>query len=83
MPGAVGFDSSFGGYVSNMGFRVASSRSGYYGGCECGWQGNRRWFRGSAVVDAGVHAAQQGHFPSRHDDFDLVGLSHVDISTTA
>jgi len=31
--------------------------------CECGWQGKMRWLRASAVVDAGLHAAQTNHFP--------------------
>lgn len=29
--------------------------------CDCGWNGTPRWFRASAVVDAGVHAAETGH----------------------
>ncbi|MFB1295240.1 hypothetical protein ACAG24_006990 [Mycobacterium sp. pW049] len=29
--------------------------------CECGWHATPRIARGSAVVDAGIHAAQTGH----------------------
>lgn len=29
--------------------------------CECGWNATPRWLRASAVVDAGMHAAQTGH----------------------
>ncbi|BBY78749.1 hypothetical protein MPRF_56480 [Mycolicibacterium parafortuitum] len=29
--------------------------------CECGWNGTPRLTRSSAVVDAGIHAAQTGH----------------------
>ena len=29
--------------------------------CECGWHGTPRRMRASAVVDAGIHAAQTGH----------------------
>jgi len=29
--------------------------------CECGWNATPRWLRASAVVDAGLHAAQTGH----------------------
>lgn len=29
--------------------------------CECGWNATPRWLRASAVVDAGIHAAQTGH----------------------
>ena len=29
--------------------------------CECGWNGTPRVMRSSAVVDAGIHAAQTGH----------------------
>ncbi|EJZ11360.1 hypothetical protein MVAC_06387 [Mycolicibacterium vaccae ATCC 25954] len=29
--------------------------------CECGWHATPRRLRASAVVDAGMHAAQTGH----------------------
>lgn len=29
--------------------------------CECGWHATPRFSRASAVVDAGIHAAQTGH----------------------
>jgi len=29
--------------------------------CECGWHASPRWSRASAVVEAGIHAAQTGH----------------------
>jgi len=29
--------------------------------CECGWHGIPRRMRASAVVDAGIHAAETGH----------------------
>jgi hypothetical protein len=29
--------------------------------CECGWNATPRFMRASAVVDAGMHAAQTGH----------------------
>lgn len=29
--------------------------------CDCGWNGTPRWMRASAVVDAGMHAAETGH----------------------
>lgn len=29
--------------------------------CECGWNGTSHVLRASAVVDAGMHAAQTGH----------------------
>jgi hypothetical protein len=32
--------------------------------CTCGWTGARRFLRGSAVVDALVHAADSGHEPA-------------------
>jgi hypothetical protein len=31
--------------------------------CECGWSGTKHWFRGSALVEAGIHAHQAGHAP--------------------
>ncbi|WP_099020377.1 hypothetical protein [Mycolicibacterium palauense] len=31
--------------------------------CECGWTGKAHWLRASAVVDAGMHAAESGHLP--------------------
>ena len=31
--------------------------------CDCGWSGTSHWSRGSAMVDAGIHAAQTGHLP--------------------
>jgi len=31
--------------------------------CDCGWHGKSHWLRGSAVVEAGTHAAQSGHMP--------------------
>ena len=32
--------------------------------CDCGWSGVSRWTRGSAEVDAAIHAARTGHFPT-------------------
>jgi len=29
--------------------------------CDCGWTGSSHVLRASAVVDAGMHAAQTGH----------------------
>ncbi len=31
--------------------------------CDCGWGGTSPWSDGSAMFDAGIHAAQPGHLP--------------------
>jgi hypothetical protein len=33
------------------------------GHCDCGWEGKRRWLRGSAVLDVMDHCAETGHIP--------------------
>lgn len=43
-------------YIAGSNFRQTAQ-------CDCGWHGAARWTRGSANVDAGIHAAQSGHLP--------------------
>ncbi len=43
-------------YIAGRSFRQTAQ-------CDCGWSGAGRWTRGSANVDAGMHAAQTGHLP--------------------
>lgn len=31
--------------------------------CQCGWNGKRRTFRGSAVLDVLMHCSDTGHSP--------------------
>ncbi len=43
-------------YIAGRSFRQIAH-------CDCGWSGADRWTRGSANLDAGIHAAQTGHLP--------------------
>ncbi len=43
-------------YIAGSTFRQTAQ-------CDCGWNGAVRLTRGSAHVDAGIHAAQSGHMP--------------------
>ncbi|TBH32318.1 hypothetical protein DIQ79_24880 [Mycolicibacterium smegmatis] len=43
---------------------VVSSQLRSQAVCDCGWSGQRRWLRGSAVMDASLHAGQTGHLPT-------------------
>jgi len=42
---------------------LQTSLLNHRGHCHCGWEGRRRWLRGSAVLDVMDHCAETGHVP--------------------
>ncbi|ORV92505.1 hypothetical protein AWC12_02730 [Mycolicibacterium iranicum] len=48
--------------------------------CDCGWNGIRRWSRGSAELDAALHAVSPDHFVDTPCDLDRVPLMALTAS---
>jgi len=49
--------------VSDPYASLLASWLNHRGHCQCGWEGKRRWLRGSAVLDVLDHCSETGHVP--------------------
>jgi hypothetical protein len=62
---------------SHMAAVYRASRWRRRAACTCGWSGARRFLRGSAVVDALLHAAGSGHEPALPLVVDTLSVEHL------